>query len=127
MNKIVAASQKDVYAITGERDAQVLCAKIMYRGQRVIALGGIAKVPGDERAWAWLDAAPVKDIEGVKIIRAARAALHEFNQTVYLQCDGAHAFRFLRLLGFVPTDEKKLDQRTGMSHKEVWVWRHWPL
>lgn len=126
MARLIALSKTDVEAIFGIIPAQLIAARaIEYRGD-YLATGLIVRLPDDARFWAVFDTQHMTPQIGAKTVRAVNRFLHEFNQDVFIQCDGPFAARFLKLLGFRRTMECRNDVRTN-EPKEVWLWQRWPL
>ena len=106
-------------------DAEIVCAKALIDEGNPVALGGIARLPGDDRLWAFLDVQTIGSA-GLRTVRALARGLHACNEDVFIQCAGPHAERLLRILGFTPTGETKADLRTNQP-LGVWKWQSWPL
>lgn len=101
-----------------EADAAVLDGEI-------IAMGGFSSKDG--RRFVFLNFTAEARRFGYRIARAMLRKLHEKNQTVFIQCDGDYAEKFLRFLGFTPTDELMTDMRDGTTQLRVWAWQSWQL
>jgi hypothetical protein len=86
-----------------------------------VAMGGFFK--WGDRLWAVFDVKPDAKACGVTVVRAVLKALHDRNETVFVQC-GENTFptakKLLHLLGFEQTDEVFNDLR-------VYKWQSWQL
>lgn len=123
--EIRSASRDDIEAYLGELADQVDEADIALAGDKAIGMGGFARKHG--RLWVFLDVEPAARRFGFRIVRALLRRLHDRNETVFIQCDGDYAIRFLKLLGFEPTDETITDMRNGTTNLRIWQWRNWQL
>lgn len=97
------------------------------RGE-IVGMGGFARLHDrHDRLWVFLNVMPGAKKHGFRIVRRLMRKLHERNETVFIQCDGDYATRFLRLLGFEPTDEMITDMRDESNSLRVWKWQNWQL
>jgi hypothetical protein len=96
----------------------------LYNGE-IIAMGGFARK--HDRIWVTLDLEDSARRFGLRLVRAMQRGLRARGETVFIQCDGDHAERLLRILGFVPTDEAITDMRDGKTFLRIWKWQNWQL
>jgi hypothetical protein len=97
-----------------EADAAVL-------NGRIIAMGGFSTK--GSRRFVFLNFTGEARRYGYRITRALLRRLRARGETVFIQCDGDYADRFLRFLGFTPTDEMMTDMRDGITQLRVYQWQ----
>lgn len=108
----------DVACHSEDAEAAVIAGEI-------VGMGGFARQ--HDRLWVFLNVRQEAKRHGFRIVRRLMRRLHEKNETVFIQCDGDYAVRFLRLLGFEPTNEVITDMRDEGNFLRIWKWQNWQL
>jgi hypothetical protein len=116
------ADRRDIEAYFDDLSDHVEEADIALAGDEVVGMGGFSRKHG--RLWVFLNVEPSARRFGFRIARALMRRLRARNETVFIQCDGDYAARFLKLLGFKPTDEMITDMRDGTTNLRIWQWRN---
>jgi hypothetical protein len=125
--EIRPASIKEAEAFLGEFLCEWEEIEAAIVGNEIVGMGGFARHHSHDRLWVFLNVMPEARAYGFQIVRRMMRKLHEKNETVFVQCDGEYAVRFLRLLGFEPTDEMITDMRNEGNFLRIWKWQSWQL
>lgn len=106
------------------RAAWIITAWGAFVDGKIVGVGGFCAHPHehfsvfrrDARAWGFLNVKPEAKEAGPGIVRTLRGQLREYGREVAIKCEGPHAARLLKVLGFKATNEK-------IEGNEVWVWQ----
>ena len=109
-------------------------AKAIFADGEMVALAGILPDPAysgsiledEARTIAFFESRrELKPDARLDIVRRLRGALREMGRTVYIQHDSElpNSEKFLRVLGFEPTNEIKRDLRNTGKMLRIWQWR----
>jgi hypothetical protein len=106
------------------RAAWVISAWGVFVDGKMVGVGGFCAHPyehfsvfrRDARCWGYLQVNEEAKKAGAGIVRTLRAQIREYGREVAIKCEGPHAARLLKVLGFEVSNEKLEDH-------EVWIWQ----
>jgi hypothetical protein len=119
--KIRPATRAEIESFYGDYAGFMDHVHAAIEGNRILAMGGLSHQDG--KCWGSLDIRerPQSGVFGLvkALIRGIKAA----GGPVYVQCNDDSADRFLRLIGFIPTNNLQPDMRDGTRQLRVYKWQ----